>query len=156
MFVCKQEHRPNDQKRFNSESDPRIHYAIVLPQVFTSCSKDDSDPDPNGNGNGNGTDKITIDLKSATYSVLNTAGGTILTKGVIIANTGNNVFVALSSTCTHEGCTIGYNLAANNFPCPCHGSIYSTTGAVLNGPAPAAVKSYPVTKIGDILTISLG
>jgi cytochrome b6-f complex iron-sulfur subunit len=131
---------------------------IVLPQVFTSCSKDATDPDPigNGNGNGNGDDKITIDLKSATYSALNTAGGTVLTKGVIIANTGNNVFVALSSTCTHEGCTIGYSLAANNFPCPCHGSIYSVTGSVLNGPAPAAVKSYPVNKTGDILTISLG
>jgi cytochrome b6-f complex iron-sulfur subunit len=61
--------------------------------------------------------------------------------------------VALSSICTHQGCTIGYSPSANNFPCPCHGSVFSTSGSVLNGPAPTAVKSYPVSQTGNILTI---
>ena len=126
---------------------------IILPEVFTSCSKDNTDPG-GGNGNGGGTN-ITLDLTVAANAALNTAGGSIISKGVIIANTGNNVFVAIDSVCTHMGCTIGYSLAANNFPCPCHGSIYSTTGAVINGPATIGLKSYPVTKSGNILTVSL-
>ena len=124
---------------------------IILPEAFTSCSKDNTNP---GGGNGGGTD-ITLDLTVAANVALNTAGGSVISKGVIIANTGNNVFVAIDSVCTHMGCTIGYSLAANNFPCPCHGSIYSTTGAVLNGPATIGLQSYPVSKSGNILTVSL-
>lgn len=126
---------------------------IVLPQAFTSCSKDNTEP--GGNGNGNGSNTITLDLTLPVNAALNTAGGSVINKGVIIANTGNNAFVALDSVCTHQGCTIGYNLAANNFPCPCHGSVYSTTGSVVNGPATIGVKSHPVSKSGNILTVSL-
>jgi len=122
---------------------------LVLPPAVTSCSKDEN------TGGTTGSKKITIDLNNATYSALNTAGGTAIVQNIIVANTGNNVFIALDSVCTHQGCTIGYNLASNNFPCPCHGSLYSSTGAVLNGPATVALASYPVSRSGDILTISL-
>ncbi|MFZ0283551.1 MAG: Rieske (2Fe-2S) protein [Bacteroidales bacterium] len=125
---------------------------IILPQAFTSCSKDATIPP---GGNGTGADKITVDLSLPGNAVLNTVGGSLVTKGVIIANTGNDIFVAIDSTCTHMGCTIGYSLAANNFPCPCHGSVYSTTGAILNGPTVIPLKAYPVTKSGTVLTVSL-
>jgi cytochrome b6-f complex iron-sulfur subunit len=124
---------------------------IILPQTFSSCSKSSGDT----GGTGTGSDNITLDLTSPANSVLNTAGGNLITKGIIVANTGNNVFVALDSVCTHQGCTIGYDLTMNDFPCPCHGSIYSTTGSVINGPATVALKAYPVSKSGNILTISL-
>ncbi len=125
---------------------------IILPQAFTSCSKDATIPP---GGNGTGSDKITVDLSLPGNAVLNTVGGSLVTKGVIIANTGNDIFVAIDSTCTHMGCTIGYNLAANNFPCPCHGSVYSTTGAIINGPTVIPLKAYPVSKSGTIITVSL-
>ena len=122
---------------------------LVLPAAINSCSKDES------TGSTTGSKKITIDLTNATYSALNSAGGTAIVQNIIVANTGNNVFIALDSVCTHQGCTITYNLASNNFPCPCHGSLYASTGAVLNGPATVALESYPVAKSGNILTISL-
>ncbi len=124
---------------------------IILPQTFVSCSKSSVET---GGTPGGGSNNITLDLSVAANAALNTPGGTVITKEIIVANTGNNVFVALDSVCTHQGCTIGYDLAANDFPCPCHGSIYSTTGSVINGPATVAVKSYPVSKSGNILTIS--
>ena len=125
---------------------------FILPPILTQCSKPaDDNPDPNPGG---GSNPITIDLSSTTYTSLNTAGASVVVQGIIIANIGNNTFIALDSTCTHMGCTIGYNLASNTFPCPCHGSVYSTTGAVINGPAPGAVKSHTVTKSGTILTIA--
>jgi thiosulfate dehydrogenase [quinone] large subunit len=46
-------------------------------------------------------------------------------------------FVAFSAICTHAGCTVGFDRAATEFVCPCHGSIYDAlTGVVVQGPAP--------------------
>jgi cytochrome b6-f complex iron-sulfur subunit len=122
---------------------------MVVPSVLESCAKQDSGI-PLG-----GTDKLTLDLTNATYSALNSAGGSVVVSGIIIANTGSNVFVALDSACTHAGCTISYNNSNKNFPCPCHGSIFSTSGSVLNGPAATALKTHNVTKSGDVLIVSL-
>jgi cytochrome b6-f complex iron-sulfur subunit len=122
---------------------------LAIPLLNSSCKKDENSPEnglpPGGN--------LTIDLNSTQYSALNTVGGSVIVSGIIVANTSGG-FVALSSICTHQGCTISYSNANNNFPCPCHGSVFSTTGSVLNGPANSPVKKYTVTQEGSILTIS--
>jgi cytochrome b6-f complex iron-sulfur subunit len=123
---------------------------VVMPSVLTSCSKD---PGPDA-GPGPGSSPITIDLSIAGNSSLNTTGGSKIVQNIIVINTGSDIFVALSSICTHQGCTVGYNSGAGNIQCPCHGSVYATTGSVINGPAPRALKSYPVSLTGNILTIT--
>ncbi len=40
---------------------------------------------------------------------------------------------AINATCTHLGCTV--KRANSGFECPCHGSQFSTNGAVTHGPA---------------------
>jgi Rieske Fe-S protein len=37
-----------------------------------------------------------------------------------------------SKICTHEGCVT--DVRNNRFECPCHGSIFSSTGSVVRGP----------------------
>ena len=121
---------------------------FIVPTVLTSCQEDQMDPeDPDAN-------KLTIDLTSPNNSSLGSEGGSKVFENIIVINTGDG-FIALSSVCTHQGCQVTYDHGSENLPCPCHGSIFSTSGAVLNGPASSPLKTYEVMQEGDILTINL-
>ena len=53
-------------------------------------------------------------------------------------------FLAVSTQCTHLGCTIQFNVNHNRFECPCHASAFSTNGEVFSPPATRALDYYPV------------
>ncbi|WP_167616732.1 ubiquinol-cytochrome c reductase iron-sulfur subunit [Maribellus sediminis] len=123
---------------------------LIAPAFMTSCSKDDDMTDP---GNGGGNEGITIDLTDSAFDALDTVGGYAYSGSLIIFRTGTDNYMALSRKCTHQGCDVTYSHANGNIPCPCHGSMYTTSGVVTNGPAMANLKSYTVTKSGNTLTI---
>ena len=125
---------------------------IVLPAVLTGCEEEPIVPDNNNNGTGGNF--LEIDLLDEQYSALNNAGGHVVRNNIIVINKGGQ-FNALSSVCTHTGCQVSYNSSTGDLPCPCHGSLFSINGSVLNGPADAPLKRYPVTREGDLLKIEL-
>jgi cytochrome b6-f complex iron-sulfur subunit len=126
---------------------------FLVPSVFESCTKDAStNPSPNIVDN---SSKINLDLTLAANSTLNNTGGWLIVQNIIVINTGNNNFTALSSVCTHQGCTVGYNSGSGNIQCPCHGSVFSTDGNVVSGPAQTSLKTYKASLAGNTLTISL-
>jgi cytochrome b6-f complex iron-sulfur subunit len=53
-------------------------------------------------------------------------------------------FLALSSKCTHLGCTVPWKEQSKTFPCPCHASTFDLRGEVLSPPAPRALDLFPV------------
>lgn len=117
--------------------------AIVLMNCIQSCTEADI-PDPNPTGN---TGKLDFKLNINTQTALKTKGGFYLdaTNKVIVARTLNDDWIAIDSTCTHQGTTIAYRSASDDFRCPNHGAEFKNTGAVQKGPATSALKKYNVT-----------
>ena len=58
-------------------------------------------------------------------------------------------FYALSTVCTHLGCTPNWLSADEKFKCPCHGSGFIKTGINVEGPAPRPLERYKITLAED-------
>ena len=56
---------------------------------------------------------------------------------------------ALSTTCTHLGCTPNWLEAEQKFKCPCHGSGFYKTGINFEGPAPRPLERYAISFAED-------
>lgn len=122
---------------------------------FTSCSDDSEDPikvDSNSEGINVDGDIITIDL--SIIEELNSSGGWLLITEAqtLVVNDGS--IKALTSVCTHSNCDRNWSLSNGNFRCSCHGSIFSTDGEVITGPATRPLTQFDVSIDGDILTIT--
>jgi cytochrome b6-f complex iron-sulfur subunit len=63
----------------------------------------------------------------------------------------NEGFYAITSTCTHLGCTVARS--KEGFACPCHGSRFDSRGRVKGGPAPRPLPWLEVSRSanGDLV-----
>jgi cytochrome b6-f complex iron-sulfur subunit len=132
--------------------------SLLLFGCMQACSKAETVIAAMNNNNGSTTPKtvdFTINISIAPYNALNTPGGYYIdsTNSIIIARTLKNEFIAVSSICTHANVTIEYQGANNRFFCSGHGSTFTNTGAVTNGPAAQALKQYKTTLTGNNLRI---
>jgi cytochrome b6-f complex iron-sulfur subunit len=64
--------------------------------------------------------------------------------GVWIVRADNRIY-ALSTTCTHLGCTPNWLPTEEKFKCPCHGSGFSRSGVNFEGPAPRPLERFQIT-----------
>ena len=56
---------------------------------------------------------------------------------------------ALSTVCTHLGCTPNWLEAEQKYKCPCHGSGFRKTGIHFEGPAPRPLERYAISLASD-------
>jgi cytochrome b6-f complex iron-sulfur subunit len=91
---------------------------------------------------------ITGTAKSVAMGALVSLGS-----GVVVGRDAGGLY-AMSSVCTHQGCGMNIVGAAPraSLHCPCHGSSFSATGAVTNGPARAPLIHFElqVSPSGDL------
>jgi cytochrome b6-f complex iron-sulfur subunit len=123
----------------------------------------DADADDGGGGGDEAgctptctTGANTLELPFTKYPKLQNVGGSAVVTAtgykdpvcgqalVIVAQTAAGTYVALSASCTHACCTVAYNTTRTEFTCPCHGSVFSTAGKVVNGPARTALPQLQV------------
>lgn len=72
-------------------------------------------------------------------------GGQLSAPGVILIRDERGI-AAVSSRCSHLGCTVTAN--ARGFECNCHGSMFARDGRVIRGPATSALPWFQVV-LGD-------
>ena len=68
--------------------------------------------------------------------------------GVWLVRDEGGIF-ALSTVCTHLGCTPNWLEAEQKFKCPCHGSGYYKNGINFEGPTPRPLERYTITLAED-------
>jgi ubiquinol-cytochrome c reductase iron-sulfur subunit len=63
---------------------------------------------------------------------------------------GHDQWLVVVGICTHLGCIpIAHEGQYDGFFCPCHGSVYDTSGRIRSGPAPANLPVPPYAFLSD-------
>ena len=63
---------------------------------------------------------------------------------------GHDQWLVVIGICTHLGCIpIAHEGSYDGFFCPCHGSVYDTSGRIRQGPAPANLPIPPYSFVSD-------
>jgi cytochrome b6-f complex iron-sulfur subunit len=70
----------------------------------------------------------------------------LVDKRVVIFSDSDGIF-AISSICTHLGCTVAP--VEWGFQCPCHGSKFALDGKVIAGPAPRPLEWHEIRQLED-------
>ena len=102
----------------------------------------------------NRTLTITVDAPSPLAAVGSAATVTVSTGTYLVARTAQDAFTTVTAVCTHEGCAVT-GFANALYVCPCHGSEFSTSGAVVQGPASSALRQFPTSFLNNLVTISV-
>jgi len=102
----------------------------------------------------NRTLTIPVDAASPLAAVGGAAIVTVSTGTYLVARTAQSAFTAVTAVCTHEACAVT-GFANARYVCPCHGSEFSTSGAVVQGPASSPLRQFPTTFADNVVTISV-
>jgi cytochrome b6-f complex iron-sulfur subunit len=106
---------------------------------------------------------VTATVSGRTVTVPTTGNALATAGGMAIAQTSIGIFLVtrtsasaatvLTATCTHEGCTIT-GFSGSQFVCPCHGSTFSASGSVVQGPANRPLQQFPAQATDTTVTFT--
>ena len=124
--------------------------AVYCGITMSSCKNEDNTTPAASTGK-----TVTFDMSTGTYAKLLTKGGYFVDSinNIVIANTSDNGYVAVTLICTHEG-NKNIFYSTNKFACSIHGATYDNTGKNLSV-APSPLKTYKVSQTGNVLTVTL-
>ncbi len=124
--------------------------AVYCGVTMSSCKNEESTTPAVSTGK-----TVTLDMNTGTYTKLLTKGGFFVdnTNNIVVANTSDNGYVVVTLICTHQG-NKNIIYSTDKFACTVHGAIYDNTGKNLSV-APSPLKTYKVTQVGNVLTVTL-
>lgn len=99
-------------------------------------------------------------LSFAQFPDLQTIGGAVVVSvqqsfPIIVIRTTQTEAVALSATCTHQGCIMSFEASREQIHCPCHNADFDLSGAIRRGPARVPIPTYPATIGGDGVAVQI-
>lgn len=123
--------------------------AVYCGVTMSSCKNEDNTT-PASTGK-----TATYDINTVSNGDLKKVGGYHIdvTNSIVIANTSDNKYVAVTQICTHQqNKNVVYS--TNKFFCPVHGATFDNSGKNLTV-ASSPLKTYSITQAGNILTVAL-
>lgn len=117
--------------------------ATVLAGCPDGSISGDAGPDPSTTMCG---DDLCLDLDDPRNAALTSVDGSLIVTAprdrILVVRTSPTAALAVSDICTHASCGVRYDRVNRVFICPCHGSKYALSGAVLQGPAIRPLAKY--------------
>jgi cytochrome b6-f complex iron-sulfur subunit len=93
------------------------------------------------------------------FPKLREAGGAVAVsvKGaaLLVVRESESSVHAYDSTCTHQGCVVGYDAGKRRIVCPCHGSEFELDGTVVHGPARKPLPRHDAALDGERIVVTL-
>jgi Rieske Fe-S protein len=78
-----------------------------------------------------------------------------LERDLLVIHPTKDEYLALDIKCTHRACDLGYSKEDLLLVCPCHGSQFDLTGAVVKGPATKPLNYYHAELQGDEVIVTV-
>ena len=140
---------------------------VTVASLIEGCGSSGNPAGPSGGGGTNVPALATINASAAggTVTVSNVSGTALASVGsaalvkagsnsILVTRAAQDSFTAVTAICTHEQCEVtGFQSGA--FVCPCHGSRYNTSGAVVQGPATRPLALFNTQFTNNVLTITV-
>jgi Rieske Fe-S protein len=123
--------------------------AAAAATAIVGCQTDDTMLQPDAGPGSISTacgNNLCLDLGDPLNAALTQVGGSLVITAprdrIIVVRTSDTAAQAVSDVCTHAACGVRYEHVNRIFSCPCHGSRFALTGAVLQGPATRPLARY--------------
>ncbi|HEX8110793.1 MAG TPA: Rieske (2Fe-2S) protein [Kofleriaceae bacterium] len=132
--------------------------AVTAASVLVGCPSSDGSMSGTGPDAGEGGDggsgstasacgaNLCVDLNDPKNAALTAVDGALVVAAprdsILLVRSSATVVAAVSDICTHAGCGVRYDHVNKVLSCPCHGSKYTLTGMVLQGPAFRPLANY--------------
>jgi cytochrome b6-f complex iron-sulfur subunit len=140
---------------------------VTVASLAEGCggSNSPTNPSPTPGGGNTTLSVINASVSGNTVTVPIGAGSPLAASGsaafvesgagrFLVARIAENSFNAMTAVCTHEQCNVT-GFSSGRFVCPCHGSQYSTSGQVQQGPATRNLQTFPTQFTNSVLTITV-
>ncbi len=131
--------------------------ATYLPVAMVACSPQGETTSDSSGDTSPASNELEGFTNIATVQELDEQGSIVKKedKVVLFRDPATSSIVALSSVCTHQGCTVKWMQDKTNLNCSCHDTDFAVDGQVLKGPATEPLAPYEIKEKDGAIFVKL-